>query len=64
MNAEAKAVQLRDRCVVCGTLTSYSRQESVHRRLGYVEGAGQLCRRCWTAITIEARQGAFPRVIG
>jgi hypothetical protein len=31
MNAEAKAVQLRDRCVVCGTLTSYSRQESVHR---------------------------------
>lgn len=36
-----------ERCVLCGQPTGIPAELPVDRRDCYVEGAGQLCRRCW-----------------
>ncbi len=33
-------------CVKCGTETQYKKRDSVDYRIGYIEGAGQLCNKC------------------
>lgn len=30
-------------CVVCGSVTEYEKDTPISERVGYVEGAGQLC---------------------
>ena len=35
-----------DLCVKCGEKTMYKKNVHVDRRMGYVEGAGQLCTSC------------------
>ena len=35
-----------ERCVLCGTTTPYVMKQSIHERLYYIEGAGQLCEDC------------------
>ena len=35
-----------ERCVVCGCATEYTKETPVSKRIGYVEGAGQLCHDC------------------
>jgi hypothetical protein len=35
-------------CVVCNAETSYRFNDHVDMRIGYIEGAGQLCRACWS----------------
>jgi hypothetical protein len=37
----------KDHCVLCGVETSYDFETHVDMRIGYVEGAGQLCIKCW-----------------
>ena len=34
-------------CVLCGAMTDILRSEHIDLRYGYVEGAGQLCRKCY-----------------
>ena len=36
-----------DHCVLCGVETPYKHSTHVDMRLGYIEGAGQLCSACW-----------------
>ena len=38
---------MKDKCVSCGRETSYDKTDHVDFRLGYVEGAGQLCLDCY-----------------
>lgn len=40
----------KDKCVSCGVEADYDRDEHVDRRNYYIEGAGQLCQKCWTKI--------------
>ena len=35
-----------DICISCGKVTSYKKKDNVMFRLGYIEGAGQLCLEC------------------
>lgn len=37
-------------CVTCGEDTPYTRQTNVQLRYWYVEGAGQLCQKCYTNV--------------
>jgi hypothetical protein len=37
-----------DHCVLCGVETAYKRNTHVNMRIGYVEGAGQLCPNCYS----------------
>ena len=38
---------MKDKCVSCGIETLYERTDHIDFRLGYVEGAGQLCLDCY-----------------
>ncbi len=33
-------------CVNCGKETQYKQSDHIDYRMGYIEGAGQLCSRC------------------
>ena len=48
-----------DSCVLCGVETSYKRSTHIDMRIGYIEGAGQLCIKCWNKGT-ERRHMTVP----
>lgn len=35
-----------DKCVLCGMESPYQQNENIEYRIGYIEGAGQLCTTC------------------
>ena len=35
-----------DKCMLCGEKTMYKKTDHVDKRMGYIEGAGQLCTSC------------------
>lgn len=39
-----------DKCVSCGEDTGVPKEKPVDIRYFYVEGAGQLCKKCWNKI--------------
>ena len=41
---------MKDKCVSCGCKTPYEKSDHVDFRLGYIEGAGQLCKSCFEDI--------------
>ncbi len=46
-------------CVNCGGATQYAPNEHVDIRIGYVDGAGQMCRSCWTKFAGDKAQVAL-----
>ena len=36
-----------DCCVLCGKKTEYSKDIPIDKRIGYIEGCGQLCTGCY-----------------
>ena len=40
-------IKMKDKCVSCKNETLYNKTDHVDFRLGYVEGAGQLCLDCY-----------------
>ncbi len=46
----AVAPDEHDCCVLCHRPTPYRAADPVSARQGYVEGAGQLCRQCWSEV--------------
>ena len=49
MNTITKEVE-KDRCVMCSKKTEYDKHVNINLRHCYVEGAGQMCRGCYTRI--------------
>ena len=43
---EDKNSDEKDKCVICGKETIYPKNTHIDMRVGYVEGAGQLCFEC------------------
>ena len=41
---------IKDKCVMCDESTLYSKHDHVDFRIGYIEGAGQLCLNCYDEI--------------
>jgi predicted RNA-binding protein with PUA domain len=39
--------KMKDNCVVCKTKSIYNIDENIFFRIGYIEGAGQLCLDCY-----------------
>jgi hypothetical protein len=37
----------KDICILCGNETSYEFETHVDMRVGYIDGAGQLCSNCY-----------------
>jgi hypothetical protein len=42
---------VKDHCILCGVETIYDESTHVDMRMGYIEGAGQLCPKCFDAGT-------------
>jgi len=40
-----------DHCILCGVETAYKRSTHIDMRHGYIEGAGQLCPKCYSGGT-------------
>lgn len=49
----------KDKCVLCGVETPYEEDVHIDFRHGYIEGAGQLCRSCYSKGT-ERKHIAIP----
>ncbi len=45
-NVSLKDNTEKDKCVKCGEITMYEKNVHIDRRIGYIEGAGQLCVSC------------------
>ena len=56
---KAKADEF-DHCVLCGVETAYKRSTHIDMRIGYVEGAGQLCSKCYHFDTISVTKDKNP----
>ncbi|MFA5153588.1 MAG: hypothetical protein WC554_13575 [Clostridia bacterium] len=41
-----RLIEEMDKCVFCGTETSYPKNMNIDCRYNYIEGAGQLCQKC------------------
>lgn len=37
----------KDKCIMCGKETAYDFETHIDFRVGYIEGAGQLCTACY-----------------
>ena len=42
-----------ERCVICGKPTEYRKDVPIDKRECYIEGAGQLCRKCYFEIYLK-----------
>lgn len=49
----------KEKCVLCGEETPYHPSVHIDYRYGYVEGAGQMCNKCYNKGT-ERRHIAIP----
>ena len=47
---ELMTEEKNDMCVSCNKKTKYHKNENIHNRMHYIEGAGQLCENCWIDI--------------
>ena len=52
---EIGEVKMKDKCVSCGVETLYDKTDHVDFRLGYIEGAGQLCLDCYEKIYMKPK---------
>ena len=43
-------------CVICGKLTDVRRDTPIRERIGYEEGSGQLCIRCYRRMLDPGRR--------
>ena len=38
---------MKETCILCGVETAYDESTHIDMRVGYIEGAGQLCSKCY-----------------
>ena len=57
MEIKVDPVQERDCCVLCGKESEYLKTVPVGKRVGYIEGAGQLCRDCFQSVYLKCEGG-------
>lgn len=46
----------KDNCIICGNETPYEFETHIDYRIGYIEGAGQLCSSCYMKGSPEGRE--------
>lgn len=45
-------------CVLCGKSSEYTIETDVRNRMGYVEGAGQLCGDCYADLYLKGKESS------
>ena len=49
----------KDKCVSCNQDTLYNKHDHVDFRMGYIEGAGQLCLNCYDEIYVKKDKNLY-----
>jgi len=44
---------MKDKCILCGKETEYDKDTHVDFRLYYIDGSGQLCKRCFNSLEVN-----------
>lgn len=55
---------MKDNCVSCHKDTIYNTTDHIEYRIGYIEGAGQLCLDCYEEIYIGVKNVHKPNATG
>ena len=50
-----KEKKMKDKCVTCGNKSLYDKEEHIDFRIGYIEGAGQLCLDCYNELYVKKK---------
>lgn len=50
----------KDKCIMCSKETAYDFETHIDLRIGYVEGAGQLCKSCYDGIPTHSNHITIP----
>ena len=48
---------MKELCVTCKKETKYNKEDHIDYRVGYIEGAGQLCLNCYDELYIKPKLG-------
>lgn len=51
---------MKDTCILCGVETAYDETTHVDMRVGYMEGIGQLCSKCYREGKTSRKHIAVP----
>ena len=46
---------MKDKCVICKKDSHHNKDEHIKVRIGYIEGAGQLCLDCYESIYMRTK---------
>ena len=49
---------MKELCVTCNDETTYDRHDHIDYRIGYIEGAGQLCLNCFDKLYMRSSNGS------
>lgn len=41
---------MKETCVICGATTPYKVTDNIGNRLWFIEGSGQLCKKCYNRL--------------
>ena len=52
-NQHNNLAEKKDKCIFCGEQTKYTFSTPISQRLYYIEGAGQLCQKCYNGLFIK-----------
>lgn len=47
----------REKCVSCGEITEYTKSTPIEKRIGYIQGGGQLCLKCYRELYPKGATG-------
>jgi len=50
--AEPQYSNGKEYCILCGNITETAKEKPISEREYYIEGAGQLCRKCYQEIYV------------
>ena len=53
---------MKDKCVVCKKDSRHNKDEHIKVRIGYIEGAGQLCLDCYEDIYMRTKNALHKRL--
>ena len=48
---------MKELCVTCKKETKYNKEDHIDYRIGYIEGAGQLCLDCCDELYVKPKLG-------
>ena len=54
-----KIFNKKDKCISCNQDTLYGEHDHVDFRMGYIEGAGQLCLNCYDEIYVKKNKNLY-----